>query len=67
MNKAHSRPLNISHLLGVDRLNLLNKHRNSGRCAFSTDSGTVAALSFVGINPTSPGRQQAVSHVIEDS
>lgn len=38
MNKAHSWPLmKSSHLLGVDRRNLENKHGKNSTCVFSTD------------------------------
>lgn len=64
MNRAHSRPLNSSHSLGVDGLNFPNERRDGRRRVFSPDSVIHTAVSFAGITP--PSREAlAVSHIIE--
>ena len=66
MNKVHSRPLmNSSHLLSIDRLNLMSKPRNSSTCVLSTDSVRDTLVSFVYITLTNPERQLTIPHVID--
>lgn len=66
MNKVYSGPLmNSSHLLGIDKLNLMSKHTNSSTCVLSTDSVRNTLVSFVCITHTNSRMQLIIPYVID--